>query len=218
MTTSWTKAQEKMACEIAAASIRFHWQGRELSDLNEKTGAGTGNGTESKVPDPVAVLQRQVDADAAFAVFRQKGAAFVTLEKHGRLRGCIGTLVAHRPLLQDIAANALSAAFRDPRFPPLVEAELPDLSMALSILSAPTGMPCDSETSLINALRPGEDGLIIEYGSHRATYLPSVWEQLSDPAHFVRELKRKAGLPADFWHPDIQISRYAVHYVYCEGH
>ena len=137
-------------------------------------------------------------------------ATFVTLEKQGQLRGCIGMLEAHRPLIEDIAYNSYAAAFSDPRFPPLSEDELNDLSIHLSILSPAESIPCHSEADLIKQLRPDIDGLILDDGRHRATFLPSVWESLSNPADFVQQLKIKAGLPANYWSDDLHAYRYST--------
>lgn len=137
-------------------------------------------------------------------------ATFVTLEKHGQLRGCIGMLEAHRPLIEDIAYNSYAAAFSDPRFPPLTEDELKDLSIHLSILSPAEAISCLSETDLIKQLRPGIDGLILDDGRHRATFLPSVWESLSNPTDFVQQLKIKAGLPVNYWSDDLHAYRYST--------
>jgi AmmeMemoRadiSam system protein A len=138
------------------------------------------------------------------------GATFVTLFKHGTLRGCIGTLVARRPLAADVRANAVAAAFADPRFPRLGADELPDTSVEVSLLSAPGAIAAESEQALLDQLRPGDDGVVLEYAGMRATFLPQVWESLPEPAEFLAELKRKAGLPGDFWSSSVKISRYGV--------
>jgi hypothetical protein len=138
------------------------------------------------------------------------GATFVTLTQRGELRGCIGSLEAWRPLDQDVRANALAAAFRDPRFAPLIEAELPRTRVEVSLLTASTPMPFASEADAIARMRPGIDGMILEYGMHRGTFLPQVWESLPEPRQFMAHLKQKAGLPADFWSPDLKLSRYEV--------
>ncbi len=141
---------------------------------------------------------------------RQPGASFVTLNEHGRLRGCIGSLEATRPLVQSIAHNAYAAAFSDLRFPPLQAHELPDLDLHISVLSPATPMQFDSEEDLIRQLRPGVDGLILEDGDHRGTFLPAVWESLPDAHDFLQHLKRKIGLPADTWPDTIRVSRYVT--------
>ena len=138
----------------------------------------------------------------------EEGACFVTLKAHGELRGCIGTLAAHRPLADDVRHNARNAAFRDPRFPPLAAAELPGIQLSISVLTPPQPFPVGSEAQLLAALRPGEDGLILEDGGHRATFLPAVWTQLPTPAEFLAHLKRKAGLAVDHWSPTLRVSRY----------
>lgn len=137
-------------------------------------------------------------------------ACFVTLERQGQLRGCIGMLEAVRPLVEDVAENAFSAAFRDPRFPPLTKEELADLDLHISILSPAESMSFDSEQDLIAQLRPGVDGLILQDGYRRGTFLPSVWEQLPDARLFLRHLKQKAGLPPDYWSDTLKISRYTT--------
>ena len=141
---------------------------------------------------------------------QQPRATFVTLKIHGELRGCIGRLQAERPLIRDVAENAYSAAFQDPRFPALREAEYPQLEYHISVLTEPENIPVTSEQELIEKLVPGQDGLIIDDGLRRATFLPSVWESLPNPHDFVQQLKRKAGMPAHGWSDQIHTQRYAV--------
>ncbi len=140
----------------------------------------------------------------------QPGASFVTLMKDGQLRGCIGSLSAARPLGQDVASNARAAAFQDPRFPKLKREELPHCEIEVSLLSAPKPIQFADEDDLFAQIRAGEDGLILEYGEQRATYLPQVWEVLSDKRQFIDELKKKAGIPADTRLARCRISRYRV--------
>lgn len=137
-------------------------------------------------------------------------AAFVTLTRDGQLRGCIGTLEAHRPLIEDLEHNARAAAFSDPRFPPLAEDELARTDVEVSLLSRPEPMRFTDEAEALSQLRPGVDGVILEAGWHRATFLPQVWEQLPEPAEFMAQLKRKAGLAADYWSDEVRLSRYTV--------
>jgi hypothetical protein len=125
---------------------------------------------------------------------REPGAVFVTLEREGALRGCVGSLEARRPLVVDTAHNAFAAAFHDPRFEPLSRAEGLDLEIHLSVLGPPEVLVFESEAELVAQLRPGVDGLIIEDRGCRATFLPAVWEKVPDAGTFLRELKRKAGL------------------------
>lgn len=138
------------------------------------------------------------------------GAVFVTLTQNGELRGCIGSLEAHRSLADDLAENARAAAFRDPRFAPLGEDELARTRVEVSILSAPEPLRFTSEADALAQLRPGVDGVILEYGGHRATFLPQVWEQLPDKRVFMAHLKQKAGLLADFWADGVRLYRYTV--------
>lgn len=135
-------------------------------------------------------------------------ASFVTLEIGGRLRGCIGSLEAWRPLVVDVVENAFAAAFRDPRFPPLRADEAEKLTIHLYLLTPPVAMLFSSEADLLAQLQPGVDGLILRDGSCRSTFLPSVWDELPTPQLFLTQLKRKAGLPADYWSPGVCILRY----------
>lgn len=139
------------------------------------------------------------------------GASFVTLEQDSRLRGCIGTLVPHRSLQEDVAHNAVAAALHDPRFPPLSLADLGHTAIEVSVLSERVPLPYSSEQSVLEALRPGVDGLVLEAGAfNRATFLPQVWEELPDPRDFLDHLKLKAGLPADWWSEDARLEVYTV--------
>ncbi len=140
----------------------------------------------------------------------EPGASFVTLTQHGQLRGCIGSLEAHRSLLADVKANARAAAFHDPRFPPLAETELGRTEIEVSLLSPMQDMVFGSERDALAQLRPGMDGIALAYGHFHSTFLPQVWEQLPDPADFMAHLKQKAGLPSNFWDQDIKLSRYTV--------
>ena len=142
----------------------------------------------------------------------EPGAAFVTLQRDGQLRGCIGSLEAYRPLGEDVIANARAAAFHDPRFPPLRPDELPGLHVEVSVLTAPEPFPFTDEADLLNRLQPGVDGLILEAGArHRGTFLPAVWESLPQPRTFLAELRRKAGLPADHPLTETRLWRYTTH-------
>jgi len=150
------------------------------------------------------------DLDELSDPLREDRASFVTLKTDGRLRGCIGSLEAHQPLALDVIDNAYAAAFRDPRFQPLAPEELDGLHIHISVLGRPEPLEFDSEQDLIARLRPGIDGLILREGTRRGTFLPSVWESLPEPAEFLRQLKRKAGLPADYWSDRVQVWRYTT--------
>lgn len=139
---------------------------------------------------------------------QEHGASFVTIKKHDELRGCIGSLEAHRPLVEDVAQNAYAAAFLDPRFPPLSENELTEVDFHLSILTPPVPMNFNSEADLLRQIQPGIDGLVLEDGIHRGTFLPSVWESLPDAVQFLQHLKLKAGLPVDHWSSTLKVARY----------
>lgn len=129
---------------------------------------------------------------------------FVTLEMDGDLRGCIGSVEATRPLVADVVGNTLRSAMQDPRFAPLTAAELPRVSITVSILSHDRPLPFRDEADLLAKLRPGVDGLILRDGRHGALFLPKVWDMLPDPREFVANLKRKAGLPAHHDAPSLR--------------
>ena len=152
-----------------------------------------------------------VDPDALPESLSGDGACFVTLTKRGALRGCIGTLEPRRLLVEDVRANAAAAAFSDPRFPAVSVEELHDLQIELSVLSASQPLSYDGPDDLIAKLRPGVDGVVIESGWNRATFLPQVWEKLPDPHEFLKQLCRKAFLGADAYHrPGLKVYVYQV--------
>jgi hypothetical protein len=138
------------------------------------------------------------------------GATFVTLTKKGALCGCIGSIEARRSLGEDVQENAVAAAFQDSRFRPLKPAEFDSVRVEVSLLSPLEPLAVADEAEALAALRPGEDGVVFEYGRHRSVYLPQVWEQLPKPAEFLFHLKEKAGLPGSFWAPGVRLSRFTV--------
>jgi hypothetical protein len=140
----------------------------------------------------------------------EPGATFVTLTIKGELRGCIGTLEPHCSLGEDVTANAVSAAFRDPRFDPLRLAELKDVRVEVSLLSPAEPIVAADEPAALAALRPSIDGVVLEYKQYRGLFLPQVWEQLPEPTKFLAHLKRKAGLPMNFWSPAVRLLRFTV--------
>jgi AmmeMemoRadiSam system protein A len=160
--------------------------------------------TQGQEPPPVAL-------NAVPESLRRDGASFVTLTEHGDLRGCIGSLEARRPLALDVRENALAAAFQDPRFPPVRADEVDGLHIEISVLSAPERLACDGPDDLIARLRPNIDGVVIERGWNRATFLPQVWEKLPDPHEFLQHLCLKAYLPPDAYRrPGLDVYTYQV--------
>jgi AmmeMemoRadiSam system protein A len=155
-------------------------------------------------------LGRALPAPEEAAWLREHGACFVTLKQDEKLRGCVGSLKAHRPLLDDVKRNAVAAALRDPRFTPLGLEELDVTSVEVSLLSALEPVEFEDERHALSQLRPGTDGLVFEYGYHQSTFLPQVWEDLPEPDEFMSHLKRKAGLPPDFWDRQVKLARYTV--------
>ncbi len=163
--------------------------------------ASIDHGLKHGVPVPV-------DVSAHAPALRETGACFITLTRSGKLRGCIGSPEAHQPLIKDIATNAFRAGFKDPRFPPLAHSERDELHLSISVLSPQTAMTFGSQQDFMEQLRPGTDGLVIADGRRRALFLPSVWEQLPDPAMFVGRLKQKAGMASDHWSDSFQAWRF----------
>ncbi len=142
----------------------------------------------------------------------EERATFVTLEIGGRLRGCIGMLEACRPLAEDVVHNACAAAFRDPRFPSLSRKEFGSVEIHISVLSPPEEITFSDEADLLAQIRPGIDGLILQEGYQRGTFLPSVWEELPEKEPFLAHLKMKAGLPETYWSDTLRVFRYTTEY------
>jgi uncharacterized protein len=143
-------------------------------------------------------------------LLQQPRASFVTLRIGGRLRGCMGSLEATEPLVVNVAKNAYSAAFRDPRFAPLARDEFPQIGIHLSVLSRPEPLEFETEEQLLAQVRPGVHGVTLIEGNRRATLLPAVWDSVSEPGEFLTHLKRKAGLPVDYWSKTIRAERYTA--------
>lgn len=141
---------------------------------------------------------------------QEQAATFVTLMLNKQLRGCIGSLQAHRSLRLDVYENARGAAFRDPRFAALSKNEFEQVNIEVSLLTPPMPLEFRDEADALRQLNPGSDGIIFIFDQHRSTFLPQVWEQLPEPASFLGQLKAKAGLPTDFWHANIKLQRYTV--------
>lgn len=155
-----------------------------------------------------AWTDESVDLSAQW--LQQTGATFITLTQDERLRGCIGSLQAHQPLIENVRSNAISAALHDTRFLPVTIDELESLSIEVSLLSALQPIRFVSESDALRQLRPGMDGIMLEYGIYRSTFLPQVWDSLPRSREFLAQLKIKAGLHADFWDGNLQLSRYTV--------
>ncbi|WP_090575986.1 AmmeMemoRadiSam system protein A [Nitrosomonas sp. Nm58] len=173
-------------------------RGKELLSIGRNAIARTLN----------VVYRSDIDEHAPW--LQELGACFVTLMQDDQLRGCIGSLEAQRSLLMDVKSNAVSAALHDPRFAPLRAAEFDDTDIEISVLSPMLTMVVQDEADALVQLRPGIDGVVFEYGHCRSTFLPQVWQELSQPRQFLTRLKQKAGLPADFWAEGVKLSRYTV--------
>ena len=127
------------------------------------------------------------------------GAVFVTLKYDNDLRGCIGSIVAHQRLFDDIVHNAKSAGFGDPRFAPLRSDELSHLTLEVSVLSEPKILEYEDYEDLLAKVQPNIDGLILKHSHYQGTFLPQVWEQLPNKVDFLEHLSQKAGLTTDAW-------------------
>ncbi len=144
---------------------------------------------------------------AMYPVLAKPGAVFVTINERSSLRGCIGSLVAHRPLIEDLIANAKAAAFGDPRFPPLSPEEFDKITIEISLLSEPKPLEYSDTQDLRKKIVPGRDGVVLSLQGRQATFLPQVWEELPDFDQFFAHLCIKAGLPPNCleYHPQILV-------------
>lgn len=141
----------------------------------------------------------------------ERRAVFVTLKMHGELRGCIGQLEARMSLFDAVRTAAKHAAFEDPRFPPLVAQELPDVHIEVSVLSPLEPVPgIETEADALAALRPGVDGIVLRSGFHSGVFIPEVWKELPGRHEFLQHLKRKAGLPLHEWRPGTTLERFTA--------
>lgn len=157
-------------------------------------------------------LAPEVDKEALVAQYPElakEQATFVTLTIGGQLRGCIGSIVPHRRLIDDLVANARAAAFEDPRFPPLSREEFDRVDIEVSLLTVPQPLPYTDVEDLRSKIEPGKDGVILQLDGRQATFLPQVWEELNDFDLFFAHLCAKAGLPANClaYHPTIYTYR-----------
>ena len=149
-----------------------------------------------------------IDYNELHRALAEPAATFTTVLSEGKLRGCCGTLKAEHPLATDVSRSAFNAAFRDPRFDPLVEDELGAVRLDVSVLSPLESMTVTDEADLLDQLMPGTDGLVIIEDFRCATFLPKVWESLPDPHRFLAQLKVKCGLPVDYWSEHLKFQRY----------
>lgn len=181
---NFSKEEQQKLIQLAKVSIEF----------------GLETGQKAKLKD----LKINVDE-----LLNSIAPCFVTLEKNDDLRGCIGSLVFDdKPLVENITKYAYLAAFDDHRFPSLTKQEWEHITVEISVLSKPELLNVNSEAELLTLLTPGQDGLILEAGSKRATFLPAVWEQLEGKKEFVTHLKRKAGIEDNSWPNNMKCSIY----------
>jgi AmmeMemoRadiSam system protein A len=143
------------------------------------------------------------------AWLHEKRAVFVTLHKHGQLRGCVGQLTPRFTLFEAVRHAAKAASFHDSRFAPVEPQELEHLRIEISVLSPLEPLDVATEEEVLAALRPGVDGLVLSNGIHSAVFIPEVWKELPRPEDFLSHLKRKAGLP-QAWQPGTRVERFTA--------
>jgi len=142
---------------------------------------------------------------------KEKRGTFVTITIDGQLRGCIGHILPVTSIIEGVKENAINAAFRDPRFPPLSRDEFDRIKIEVSVLTFPVPLQYKDAQDLLNKLRPNVDGVIIKKGFHQATFLPQVWEQLPEKKEFLTHLCLKAGLEPDAWKQgSLEVQTYQV--------
>jgi len=148
-------------------------------------------------------------------LFQQYRAVFVTLNKRGQLRGCIGSLAGMESILDGVRRHAVNAAFHDHRFKPVTALELGELDIDISVLTEPEPLAYSDSDDLVRKLRPGIDGVILRDSTGAsATFLPQVWDQLPATADFLGHLCRKAGLRDDTWRTrQLEIQTYQVQHL-----
>ena len=184
-TEKLSSAEKITLLNVARSSIELTLRGEKLPPLNQ--------------------------ADQQTPLLQAEGASFVTLTIRDRLRGCIGTLQAYQPLIEDVREHAIAAALHDYRFPPLSLAELPETDIEISRLTAPRPLDYADAEDLLAKLRPKIDGVVLKDGFRQATFLPQVWEQLPNAPEFLSHLCQKMGARADLWrHKKLQVSVYQV--------
>jgi MEMO1 family protein len=163
---------------------------------------------ESNVKGEKVIQPEQIPA-----ITKSNKGCFVTLTKHGDLRGCIGYIEPIKPLFLAVMENARNAALSDPRFPAVSPQELKDIKLEISVLTEPQPLEYKDPQDLLNKLVPGRDGIILEKGWASSTFLPQVWDQLPDKVQFLEHLSLKGGMPADGW-KTASVKRYfAIHFV-----
>ncbi len=148
-----------------------------------------------------------------YPFLQENVATFVTLEFSHKLRGCIGSIIAHTSFLEDIIHNAISSAFNDSRFSPLRLDELSELTLEVSVLSTPEILEYENYNDLLQKVTPNVDGLILKHGVYQGTFLPQVWEQLPKPMQFLEHLSMKAGTDPSIYAQHPTIYRYSVEHL-----
>ena len=192
---------------VGYASIAFDQASRAGDEVPEDAGATLLPIARAAI---AGALGHRHEAAEGAAWLQALRASFVTLRHRGELRGCIGSIEPQRTLLADVKRNAVAAALHDARFPSVQANEFAQVRIEVSLLTTPLPMVVRDEGEAIASLRPGQDGVILRWGSRRATFLQQVWDEVPDPHEFLVRLKHKAGLPGDFWDDTIRLERYSV--------
>ncbi len=152
-----------------------------------------------------------LDLQSLTPALRSDGASFITLTIDGDLRGCIGALEPYQPLAEDVREHAVAAALEDPRFPPVSREEVGRIKIEISRLTLPKSLEYTDAQDLLSRLRPSVDGVILQDGFRRATFLPQVWEKIPDKEDFLENLCYKMGAAPDTWrHKHLEVLTYQV--------
>ncbi len=179
------KVQKKILLNIARLSINLYITEKKKLIIDERN-----------YPDP--------------DLWEDEG-SFVTLTMGGNLRGCIGTIIPVRPLILDVAENAVNAAVNDYRFYPLTTAELSLINIEISVLTVPQALRFIGVKDLFSKVKRGIDGVIIRNGVFQSTFLPQVWKELPDKKEFFVHLCLKAGMNDNcYLNPNLEVYTYQV--------
>jgi AmmeMemoRadiSam system protein A len=141
----------------------------------------------------------RLDPNSLSSRLTENRACFVTLRNQGELRGCVGSVVASKPLFEGAMDSVRGAARRDRRFQPVTADELENIHIELSILTEPVRLNYDSPKALLEMLQPHRHGVLLRIGARTATFLPKVWDDIPDKQEFLARLCAKAGFDPRAW-------------------
>jgi AmmeMemoRadiSam system protein A len=198
---------------VVGVSVEMRRGGAFMGNLTETEKKALLKLARSVIISRLEKAENAERPESSSPLLQEKRGCFVTLHKRGLLRGCIGTIEPVNPLIEAVAENAVNAAFKDPRFPPLSEEELPSVDIEISVLTVPEVLEYSDGEDLKSKLKPGVHGVILSKGWHRSTFLPQVWDQLRDTDDFLNHLCRKAGMDGDCWkRGDVVVKTYQAEY------